>query len=123
MSIATSLFAKINGANGTAASDFASPNSVPFDPATYSPSIHIVNGLDFAPRFSKQVTVFAIFNEPATETLHETTDIHAHNLAKLQLRTNGHMFHTSHASAFLKLQARRWNEKVRKMIQLAKEKE
>lgn len=122
MSIATQLFAKINGANGTAASDFASP-SVPFDPATYSPSVHVVNELGFGSIDKPQVTIFAIFNESATDTLHSTTDIHAHNRMKLRLRSNGYMFHTSHASAFLKLQARRINESVRQSICAAKAKE
>jgi hypothetical protein len=118
MSIATSLFAKINGIT---ANDFASGNSAPFDPATYRPTQHVVTPLDLAPKHSKrQVTVFAIFNEPATTLLHSTTDIHAHNLMKLKLRTHGHSFHTSHASALLKLQARKINEAVRQKIAATK---
>jgi len=113
MSTVTSLFAKINGISHDSF-------SVPFDPATYRPTQHVVTPLDFAPKHGKQVTVFAIFNEPATTTLHSTTDIHAHNLMKLKLRTHGHSFHTSHASALLKLQARKINEAVRQKIAATK---
>ena len=116
MSTATSLFAKINGANGTAASDFAS--SVPVDPATYRPTQHVVSS--FALPHDKLVTVFAIFNDSGTETLHETTDIYAHNIAKLRLRCTGHMFHTSHSSALTLRQARRANEAARQKICAAK---
>lgn len=100
MSIATNLFAIISGSQEA---------SQPFDPATYSPSVHVTVPLlatvPLADADARRVTLFTIFNGDAA-MLGQTTDLAKHLATKAALRAKGTTFHIVITSGLTKLQAK-----------------